>query len=100
MYTRLFYSRLMYLLLALSCIPLGCKHQEPNNGTKHEDPHTYSPRERSVDSVLALGGELYQGELLPFRPIERCTNDLEGGRPIICHKKAGSPDVLTEGYYK
>lgn len=90
----------MYLLLALSCIPLGCKHQEPNNGTKHEDPHTYSPRERSVDSVLALGGELYQGELLPFRPIERCTNDLEGGRPIICHKKAGSPDVLTEGYYK
>lgn len=46
----------MYLLLALSCIPLGCKHQEPNNSTKHEDPHTYSPRERSVDSVLALGG--------------------------------------------
>ena len=50
--------------------------------------------------MLALGGELIQGELRQFEPKEKTEDVLLSGKPLVEHKTKESPVVTAPGYYR
>jgi lipoprotein len=87
----------------LAIMMFGCRKLDPAEVLKQKEQQI-SEQTRSwqnaIDSVLALGGELPHQALREFSPNEQIHDILVGGQKVIEHKAAGSPDVISAGYYR
>lgn len=99
MSTRLFHLALLSGAAFLLMGSGSCKKQEI-------DPEEALARQKQtqwrngIDSILSLGGELYEGKFRQFEPREDVSDVLQAGKKVIEHKTASSTDVVSPGFYR
>lgn len=99
MSTRLFHLALLSGVAFLFMGSGSCKKQEI-------DPEEALARQKQtqwrngIDSILSLGGELYEGKFRQFEPREDVSDVLQAGKKVIEHKTASSTDVVSPGFYR
>ena len=89
----------LLLPLVFPCLLAGCAQKDPLPAPSAEELRI-AEWKGGIDSVLALGGELIQGELRQFEPKEKKEDILLGGKPLVEHKTKESPVVTAPGYYR
>lgn len=89
----------LLLPLVFPCLLAGCAQKDPLPAPSVEELRIVGWK-GGIDSVLALGGELIQGELRQFEPKEKTEDVLLSGKPLVEHKTKESPVVTAPGYYR